>query len=75
MIIKEQLKNTKQFKDLELGDVFKYRGDIYIKCHTLQISDDDPIVYNVFQLNNSCNYHLQDNTFVHIVEYEFVIKN
>lgn len=72
MIIQNKSKELKKFKDLEIGDVFQYKSEIYIKC---QILLNDPIEYNVFQLNDSSNYHFQDDTLVEIIEYDFIIKN
>ncbi len=75
MIIKKEFKNLTKFKDLKIGDVFKYGEDYYIRSFPLLPDNlDPPIVYNVFQLDNACNYHMSDNTLVKLVEYEFIVK-
>ena len=69
-IIDERIKRRgRTFKDIELGDVFEYLGDIYLKLDT---SDVDSNAYNL----NTCRFAiLLSDSVVTLIEAELVIRD
>lgn len=74
-IVKENTRKMKEFKDIEIGDVFiEYNGEFeHIQMKVTPIVENN-IVYNAVSMETGVIYHMEDDTEVEIIDPTLIIK-
>lgn len=74
-IVKENTRKMKEFKDIEIGDVFiEYNGEFeHIQMKVTPIVENN-IVYNAVSMETGVMYHMEDDTEVEIIDPTLIIK-
>lgn len=74
-IVKENLRRFKEFKNVNIGDVFiEYNGEFeHIQMKVTSIVENN-VVYNAVSMETGVVYHMEDDTEVEVVDPTLIIE-
>ena len=74
-IVKENIRKMKEFKDIEIGEVFiEYNGEFeHIQMKVTPVVENN-IVYNAVSLGTGVLYNMEDDTEVEVVDPTLIIE-